>query len=192
MNQMTTPVVVTTADPVVRPSSSYNVRDFIDAKQLKKDLTFSNTNLTDAMMTQAAIFSHYGVISADAARQVDVVKLLLDSTESAVYRMIRAKMQDEGEKFTEVLLDKMVSRHERVVGMRQALNEAKRVESICKNAVEAFRHRRDMLVQMGLISREEMKGETRVAVKNAHEEARDEQQRQNMARIQRMRGGAEE
>jgi len=90
------------------------------------------------------------------------------------------------------MLEKAVSRNDRVVSMKRALAQAKRVETVTKTAVEAFRHRRDMLVQQGLISREEMKGQLGIAAKNAHEEARQHQAMDAMSRIQAIRAGKEE
>lgn len=163
-----------TADPIP-VALAYAVKDFIDANMMKSDLSFNPLNLTDAMMQQSSMFSHYGVLAAQASHQVDVIKLLLENTEAAVYKVIRDDMISTGDKYTETLLEKMVSRNSRVIGMKKALNEAKRVESIGKIAVEGFRHRRDMLVQHAFIAREEMKGELRVADKSAREDALDAQ-----------------
>lgn len=161
-----------TADAVVH-APGYTVRDFIDPAELKRDVAFSANDLTSAMMQQASMFSHYGMMSSNAARQVDTVKLLLENTEAAVYKMLRDQAAVNGEKVTEAQLEKLVTRHPRVIAMKKSLNEAKRVESNTKIAVEAFRHRRDMLVQMGLISREEMKGELSIRAKTTAEDARN-------------------
>lgn len=162
----------TTADPAVE-APSYVVRDFIDAAELKRDLAFSTNDLSSAMMQQPSLFSHYGILASNASRQVDVVKLLLENTEAAVYKILRDQAATNGEKVTEAQLDKLVTRHPRVIAMKKSLNEAKRVEANAKIAVESFRHRRDMLVQMGLISREEMKGDITIRAKATAEEARN-------------------
>ncbi|SCW95779.1 hypothetical protein [Ancylobacter rudongensis] len=172
----------TTGDAAAQPTV-YQVRDYIDAAQMKRDLAFSTNDLTTAMMEQSALFSHYGVLAAQASHQVDVVKMLLENTEAAVYKAERDRLASSGEKFTETLLEKIVSRHSRVISMKKALNEAKRIESIGKIAVEGFRHRRDMLVQQGLISREEMKGELKIAERNVRE---DVQAQQREAVLQQM------
>ena len=174
----------TTAD-VQKEMTTYPVRDFIDAGILKRDLAFSQNNLTDAMMQQASMFSHYGVLAADASRQVDVVKLLLENCEAAVSKNIRNELAEAGEKATEPTIAARIARHPRVVSMKKALNEAKRIEVIGKMAVESFRHRRDMLVQLGLISREEMKGELRIGEKSAREEAASAQKDLALARLSR-------
>lgn len=174
----------TTADPVKEPTT-FQVREFIDAKKLKEDLAFNDQDLTTAMMQQSSLFSYYGVLAAEAARQVDVVKLLLENTEAAIYQLERNKAATAGEKLTEAMLEKRVARNSRVIGMKKALNEAKRIEAIGKTAVEAFRHRRDMLVQMGLISREEMKGELRIQEKNIRESAYEYQKDSVLERMGR-------
>lgn len=178
----------TTADAIV-PAPGYAVREFIEPQDLKRDVAFSTNDLTSAMMSQASMFSHYGVLAANASRQVDTVKLLLENTEAAVYKMLRDQAATNGEKVTEAQLEKLVTRHPRVIAMKKSLNEAKRVEANAKIAVEAFRHRRDMLVQMGLISREEMKGELSIRAKSSAEEAREASIQQVLAR---RRAGAEE
>jgi len=181
---MTTP---STADPA-KEITNYPVKDFIDAEQLKRDLAYSDNDLDSAMMQQASLFSHYGILAADAARQVDVIKMLLESTEAAVYKLERDKAAADGEKVTEALLDKRIARHSRVISMKKALNEAKRIEAVGKIAVESFRHRRDMLVQKGLISREEMKGELRIAERNARTDALDAQKDRALASLARRNG----
>lgn len=190
----------TTADPSM-VASIYNVRDFVDAAQLKRDLAYSTNDLSQAMMDQSALFSHYGVLAADASRQVDVIKLLLENTEAAVYQIERAaanqiaadqaaealatKSKAPIEKVTEAMLEKKIARHPRVIAMKKALNEAKRIEATGKIAVESFRHRRDMLVQMGLISREEMKGDLRIAERSAREGALESSKDRALAAIAR-------
>ena len=163
-------------------SRGYAVQDFVDPDQLKRDVAFSAADLTSAMMGQASMFSHYGVLAANAARQVDVVKLILENTEAAIYKILRDQAATNGEKVTETQLEKMVSRHERVIAMKKSLNEAKRCEANAKIAVESFRHRRDMLVQMGLLSREEMKGELSIRAKSVAEEARESSIKDILAR----------
>lgn len=162
----------TTADPApITPG--FTIHEFVDAAELKSDLAFSGNDLTSAMMQQASLFSHYGILASKASRQVDVVKLLLENTEAAVYKLLRDQAATAGDKVTEAQLEKMIARHARVIAMKKSLNEAKRVEATAKIAVESFRHRRDMLVQMGLISREEMKGELSMQAKTTAENARD-------------------
>jgi hypothetical protein len=151
------------------------VRDYIDLAQMKTDLSFSTNNLSDAMMAQAALFAHYGVLASKASKQVDSIKMVLETAEARIYRIHRDDAASSGAKITEAQLDKLVSADPKIIDIKKALNEAKQVEANGKIATEAFRHRRDMLVQMGLLSREELKGQTSIAVKNERENQAQEQ-----------------
>ena len=150
--------------------SKIKVRNFIDSNQLKEDISYSLVDISGAQARQAQLFVHYGELAAKAARQVDNIKLLLENTEAAVYRVLRDRMVAAGEKVTESLLDKMVTRHERVIKVKRALNEARQIEAVAKVAVEGFRHRKDMLVQHGATEREEMKGELVTRLRNSRED----------------------
>lgn len=147
------------------------VVDFVDADRLKSDLAYTTADLSSAFMTQASLFAHYGVLAAKASRQVNNIKMLVDNTEAQVYRIIRDEMASAGTKITEATINAAVTRHERVVAAHRALNEARQIEDVTKTAVEAFRHRRDMLIQQGFIQREEMKGELKIGA--ANERAQD-------------------
>lgn len=142
---------------------TFKVRNFIDPAELKKDMSYSLADLSTAMMQQGALFVHYGVLASQSSKQVDDVKMLMEVTEGKIYRKLRDEAVAEGTKVTEAQLEKAVQVHAKVVEMRRALNEARQIEGNAKIAVEGFRHRRDMLVQHGLISREEMKGEVSIA-----------------------------
>jgi len=145
------------------------VKQFVDPEQLKADLAYSLSDLSNAMMEHSALFAHYGVLASKASRQVDDLKLLLENVEARVYRSIREELIEKGEKVTEAQLDKLVTRHPDVVKLEKCLNEAKQVEAVAKIAVESMRHRRDMLIQQGLISREELKGEISINRRNEEE-----------------------
>lgn len=142
------------------------VQNFIDSRELKEDISFSPNNLDDAMMNQASLLVHYGILSAKASLQVDKLKMYLQTMEAKVYREVKDKLTDKGEKITENQLNAAIATDSRIIVAKKALNEAKQIESVAKTAVEAFRHRRDMLIQQGLLSREEMKGEVSIAKRN--------------------------
>lgn len=116
------------------------------------------------------MFAHYGIALSQASKQVDSLKMLLETAEATVYRKLRDQANEDKEKVTEAQLDKSVARHPRVLSIKKALNEAKQIEANAKTAVEAFRHRRDMLIQQGLLAREEMKGEVVIAERNARQD----------------------
>jgi alpha-amylase/alpha-mannosidase (GH57 family) len=151
-------------------TDTFKVVNYIDPQELKKDLTYTPNALTDAMMAQASMFAHYGVLAAKASKQVNTFEFLLETTEAKVHRKLRDAAVAAGEKYTEAGLSKDIMRDPGILKIKRALNEAKQIEAVAKTAVESFRHRRDMLVQHGLISREEMKGEISIAARNIREQ----------------------
>lgn len=165
----------------------FEVKMFIDSFQFRKDVSYSTANLGGAMETQASLFAHYGELAARAARQVDDLELLLENAEAKVYRLLRDDASAKGEKITEAMLEKFVSVHPRVVQFKRALNEAKQIEATAKVYVEAFRSRKDMLVQMGAQAREEYKGEVFIAARSAGEEYMAEQKKATMEKLNNIR-----
>ncbi|MCH8476060.1 MAG: hypothetical protein LAT55_12635 [Opitutales bacterium] len=151
------------------------VKALIDPQQLKKDMSYSLADLSTAMVDQASLFAHYGVLAARASRQVDEMKMLLENAEARVYRRVRDAAAAAGNKLTETQVDKQVAVHPQVIALKKAKNEAAQIEAVAKTAVEAFRHRRDMLVQHGATSREEMKGELSISRRRENETSMKEQ-----------------
>lgn len=141
------------------------VKDFLAEEDLKGKLSYSLNDLSSAMADQASLFAHFGVLAAKASRQVDNIKILIENQEAKVDREIREAMAVLGEKITEGIVERKIARHPQVVAFKRALNEAKQIEKVANTTLEAFRHRRDMLVQAGATSREEMKGELSMAAK---------------------------
>lgn len=174
------------------PEERIEVKSFIDRDELKRDVGYSNADLSTAMAEQASLFVHYGALAAEASRQVDQFKTRLSIAESAIYRTIRDKMTADGDKFSEPMLAAKVAEHPKIRQIKIAINEAKQVEATCKIAVEGFRHRRDMLIQQGLLSREEMKGELSVVAKRVAGEQREVQKDSLLARLKQIGQPSEE
>jgi hypothetical protein len=150
--------------------STRKITNFIDKDQVKKDLAYSLADLSTAMMQQASLYVHYGVLASQAAKQVDDFELLLDLGKSKIYRKLRDSYAAAGEKVAVATLDKEVDCDPVVISLRLALNEAKQVEAVARTAVDAFRQRKDMLIQHGSTEREEMRGELSLRAKSVAQE----------------------
>lgn len=160
------------------------IRNFIDGVQLRKDMSYSLVDLSNAMAEQASHFVHYAGLAASASRQVDDVSMLLEITEAKVYRKLRDDAAKKGEKVTEAQLEKLVNVHPQVVAMKRGKNEAKQIEANAKAAVEGFRQRRDMLIQEGASQREERKGELSINARNERETGAEASIRRIQERMQ--------
>ena len=136
------------------------VRDLIDPEKLMGDVKIDG-DLNGSMMEQASLFVHYGVLQANALRQVHDIELLLEVKKSQVAKAMRDALVAQEKKPVEAAITKDVELHPDVVHLTRALNEAKLILDLGKVGVEAFKQRRDMLVQLGANGREERKGEVR-------------------------------
>lgn len=176
------------APPAPAPKVSvrkFKVKNWLDGEDLKGKLAYSNVDLSQAMSEQASLFAHFGVLLAKSSKQVDDIKILVENTEARVDREIREAMTILAEKITEGIVERKIARHPQVIAFKRALNEAKQIEAVAKTTLEAFRHRRDMLVQAGATSREEMKGEMSMSVRKAQEEGQMSQRDRVAARFGR-------
>lgn len=134
----------------------------IDTNQLKRDVAINITDLTSAMMDQSGLFAHYAQLCADAQRQMDRAKIAVELTEARVHHELTREAHDAGTKTTEAALSKALMRNGKMVKVKMQYADAKMIHALAKEALEAFKQRRDMLIQIGVNAREEMKGELRI------------------------------
>lgn len=145
---------------------SDNKRDQDDpvsfSKKLREDVAFNEHNLNESFMNQAAHVAYYSVIAHRSAEAHEKAKAKLDLVEAMIDNELRNEAIDKGEKVTEALLAKKIKLDTRYQAAQYAVIEARTKAGITKDAMEAFRHKRDMLIQVGADQREEMKGELRM------------------------------
>lgn len=154
----------------------------LDSKQLMQDVSINDTDLTDAMINHASLFAHYAVLNSQAQGRVDKLKLMLDLKTAKLDQSVREEMQASGVKITESAVDQNIRRNADYVRAVNALNEAKENATLTHSALDAFRQRRDMLVQLGVAAREEAKGQVRVAAGSGDHSFAE--------RLERMKNGA--
>lgn len=152
-------------------ASPLRVKTIIDMNKAHADLRFSDVDLSNAMMEQAALFAYYAAALSRATRQREEFERVIDLTAAKLDRKVRERLTAEGVKITEALIEKEIRRHSLMAQLNKAMLEAREVENNVKAIVEAFRHRRDMLVQIGATAREERKGELRITAREAAESA---------------------
>lgn len=139
-----------------------SLKTFIDPDLLQSDLEVSETNLSKAMIRQAPLFARYSALAAKAQFQADRADQQVDLVEAELDSDIRDDMNAKGIKITENLVKAAIIRHPKYQKAVTRYNEAKAIAEMVKTAADSFRHRRDMLIQMGADRREEMKGAVRV------------------------------
>lgn len=165
-------------------SSKISVKNFFDHSKVQEDLAYSVVDIGAGMGEQASLFVHYGAMAARASAQVDKFKLYLETAEAKVDRQVREEAVKSGDKLTEARIEKLVITHDSIIALKNALLEAKQIEAGAKTVVEAFKHRRDMLIQQGLLLREEMKGEVYVKARDEAAAAQIERMQHRVAERQ--------
>lgn len=134
---------------------------YLDVEQFKTDIAVSEHNLDNAMMQQAGLFAWHAAESARAEAQHARVKLRFDVVEAKLYDRHRKALALTGEKVTEKMVENAVKMDPEYLQAKNLVIESEMLASFNKGAVEALRHRKDMIVQLGADRREEYKGQVR-------------------------------
>tara|TARA_R110000851_G_C13102760_1_gene569365 strand:- start:99919 stop:100434 length:516 start_codon:yes stop_codon:yes gene_type:complete len=140
-----------------------SVKNFVEVKKMHEDVAFSDVDINGAMMEHASLFAYYTVLSAKASHQLNNFKMLVDLQSSKIDKEIRDNAAAEGIKLTEAKITNAIKCDARYVKAQQTLNEASMASDIARGAVESFRHRRDMLVQIGKDARDERSAKLAIA-----------------------------
>ncbi|MFP5299979.1 hypothetical protein R2R70_02035 [Cobetia sp. SIMBA_158] len=123
------------------------VKNLIDPRQLKSDVAFDSNNLDGMWATQAGLYVRYGVIAARAEHQAVAFKNRLGVIEAGLGKEARDSLAASGQKVTEGTVKEFVSSHPKMVEANSNYNSALLILNLAKTALEALRHRRDMIVQ---------------------------------------------
>jgi len=131
---------------------------FIEADRLKQDLEFSDANISTAMTRQAPLFAHYSTLAHKAQYQADRAKQHCELVEAQLNQAFRDQFISEGVKYTEKMIESAIIRDAGYQAAMKKRHEASAIAEMVKSAADSFRHRRDMLIQVGADLREEKKG----------------------------------
>lgn len=144
----------------VRPtfSAAGPLKTFIDADKLQDDLNFTTTNISLAMTRQAALFAHYSRFSAEATYQSDRCKQQVDLLYANLDQQFRDSMTTAGTKFTEKTLESLIIKDTSYQEAQTRAHEARAIAKMVETTAESFKHRKDMLIQVGADLRQEKSG----------------------------------
>ena len=134
----------------------------IDPKQFQKDVSINPVDMDSNLIQQAALFAQYAVKHADAQTLEGRRRLKRDIIKAQVDKKVRDQLASEGGKVTEAIVTSKINQDKDYVNHQLALNEAKANTALGWAALEAFRQRRDMVIQLCVAAREEGKGTARV------------------------------
>jgi hypothetical protein len=135
------------------------MKEFIDSTTVSEDLHFTAENIDTALIEQAALYAFYAEQAYNADVQASKAKVSLELLESKVDKEIRDDAAASGAKLTEKSIATQMDGDERIIKKKLDYNASKAHASYCRDILEAFRQRRDMVIQIGVSNREERKGE---------------------------------
>jgi hypothetical protein len=135
----------------------------LDHERFHRDVAIDGNDLNRGFLEHAGLFAYYASAHVKAMRAEGQAKIRVELTESKVGKALREKALADGTKMTEKQLEELVSLDAEVIKARLAYVNAKATTQLAQHAVEAFRQRRDMLIQIGASAREELKGDVRAA-----------------------------
>lgn len=118
-----------------------------NVEQTLSDLAFDRSNLDEVWSNQAILFFQYADKLTQSERRVAKAKQVMEEVEARLYNTIRADLSLSGIRPTEALIESKMKNHEKMRVAREAYDAAKSDCEKAKHALEAFRHRRDMIVQ---------------------------------------------
>jgi len=145
------------------------IERFVDPKQVKEDVSFTEAMLNEAMLEQSALMSYYGELATKAQSQVDRAKMMTEITEAKVGRDARRAAADDGKKVTEKQLEQEVSLNTEVIKLRRAVIEARSIYEGLRATVEALKAKKDMIIQIGVRHRMELETQGRILVRKEKE-----------------------
>lgn len=153
------------------------------SEQLREDVSINDANLDGCMSEQASLYAHYSSLYARASYDASNAKVRADIARARAYKELRNRMIAKGVKFTEAMLEAEVMLHPANIEAQELYNKYRWAEMMAKEALEALKQRRDMLVQKGKSALEERKGELYLkgATESSHEERNAERMRRVMA-----------
>lgn len=147
------------------------VNPIIDVGHFHDAVSINRGKMDEEFCNQAGHYAYYSARHFEAMKQSANLKLIRDVKTAQVSLEVRQSVADEialhsGDKAykkpTEGEIESRVNTDSRVVIAVREYNEAKAIEELAGNCLDAFRHKKDMLIGLGCNDREERRGELRM------------------------------
>jgi hypothetical protein len=155
-------------------TGSLGIKAYVDPQQLARDVAIDPTDIDGAVLKHAGLFVHYAMQAALARQQADNIKTVAKALEAKLYKLHRDNLTADAKKTTEKQIESEVMMDERYMKIQRRLSEAEAQAALAEAAREAFRHRKDMLVQRSVDTRVERQGELRIMAAKEAEQAQQQ------------------
>ena len=112
-----------------------------------KDLGFLRDDLDDAWLNQDILFVKYASEANKLEREVSRAKAALETVEAKLSARIRSDLSLNGIRATSTLIESKVKQDAIYIRGRTIYDNAKSDLELARHVIEAFRHRKDMIIQ---------------------------------------------
>lgn len=136
----------------------------IDSKRVMEELSFDETRINDAIIKQASLFYYYAMKWVEANNELNAVKLDLEMLEAELYDEYRKKLEGNGGKVTEGMIESAVKRDIRYEDLSKRYLALKKEVEEWNVVKEAFKQRKDMIEAMVNILMSVRSGEKPIGV----------------------------
>lgn len=137
------------------------LKNFVDADQVKSDISINMADLDTAMIEHPGLELHYAIQTANARRQYERLKAATEILEAKIDAEVREKWVGD-KKPTEAAIKAAVLADKRYSGAQSKLIDAQHIWKLCEAAENAFRSRKDLLLEVARDRRKEKEGQMRV------------------------------
>lgn len=122
---------------------------------LANEVSIDGDNLSTALLEQPSKFAWIAMCHQAYKAAAEASKTELDQMSARLYGAIRDSASP-GEKLTEAAVDAKIKLTPKYIQAQQNLQELRKLEGQLSVAVEAFRHRKDMLISASALHRAEL------------------------------------
>lgn len=131
-------------------------------EEIRKDMQINELNLLDAILKQPALYAYYAHIYCEKMKASSNAKVSLCALEGQINEMYMAEAES-GKKLTDKDKEKRLKNEPKWKMAKMTLDRAEAEEEYYRNLLEALRQKRDMLYQMALRQRDELKSNISVS-----------------------------
>lgn len=150
------------------------ITKFYDEAQALKDARSYHPDMQVDFMRQSGLYAYYSSLYAKAEAQYERLCHALERAEAQLDKHVRKARVDAGEKKpTNDEIKAEIIADPRIHGAKLLIVEAREQMTLLRGMCEALKQRCNMLVQLGAVSREELKGGPTVMA-TANKENRNE------------------
>ena len=134
------------------------VKKFYDPAQALKDIRSYHTDISVDLMRQGGLFARYSALLVQAESQLDRYEHTVDVVAAKLDASIREEAATAGTKMTESQIKASITTDRNMRALQEAVRQAREQVGYLKGTCEALRQRKDALMQVAMLSREELKG----------------------------------